>query len=160
MKKYELTPHESVTIIESTPDRLEAEVVYDPAGGMPPAHVHPDQDETFEVLEGTLEIRRGSERLRLTAGERAEIPRGVAHRMAATGDRPARARWVTSPALRTEEWWAELDAVGGEPGWKLPRLAALLDTYPDVFRLTGPLGLILPQLRFLAPRRKAEPRRA
>ena len=153
MKRYELTPHETVTVIDSRPELLRAEVLYEPEGGMPPSHVHPDQDETFEVLEGTLEIRRGGERLLLGAGDRASIPRGAPHRMAAAKGTRVRALWTTAPALRTEQWWAALDAAGHEPGWKLPTLAALLHEYRDVFRLTGPLGAVLPALRILAARR-------
>jgi hypothetical protein len=106
---------------------------------LPPAHLHPAQDETFEVLEGRLRvIAHGEERV-LTVGERIEIPRRTPHRMAAA-DAGARVRWTTRPALRTEAWFAELDAANRRHGGRapVPVLLALIVRYNDVFRLTRP----------------------
>ena len=58
-----LTPHETVTIRESSPELLEVEGIWGPGGKAPPVHYHPAQDEHFEVLEGTLTARvEGEER--------------------------------------------------------------------------------------------------
>src|SRR5688500_6442790 len=100
-----LTPHEHVTVLEHTPDRLVVEVVYDAGGRKPPAHVHPAQDERFEILSGRLAVRLGGEERTLQAGDVLEIPRGTSHAMANAGDEPARARWETAPAGRTLDWF-------------------------------------------------------
>ena len=47
-----LTPHETVTIRESSPELLEVEGSWGPGGRAPPVHYHPAQDEHFEVLDG------------------------------------------------------------------------------------------------------------
>ena len=52
-----LTPTESVTIHQSSPELLEVEASYGPSGQAPPKHLHPDQDEHFRVLEGSLPVR-------------------------------------------------------------------------------------------------------
>ncbi len=154
MTTYTLTPHETVTIREATPDLLEAEVRWSGGGRLPPAHLHPAQDERFELLEGTLRVVLDGHERTLAAGETIEIPRGTTHRMAAADDAPARAIWQTRPALRTMQWWAALDAErsrrgGGDP--PLPVVARLVREYDAEFRLALlPAALQRPLLRLLA----------
>jgi quercetin dioxygenase-like cupin family protein len=98
-----------------------------PAGGpLPPMHLHPAQEETFTVLEGTVNVVLGEERRTLHAGDVLVIPAGTAHAM--NGD--ARMRWETRPALRTEDFF-ELIFGGGPP----ERLATVLDDFAAEFRL-------------------------
>ena len=54
---YTLTPHESVTLRSETPEAIEVEALYAPGGDPPPAHLHPAQDERFEVLAGELRTK-------------------------------------------------------------------------------------------------------
>ena len=49
-------------------------------------HDHPETDETFIVLEGTLRIELDEGPIRLTAGEMCVIPKGVRHRPCAEGE--------------------------------------------------------------------------
>ena len=49
-------------------------------------HAHPETDETFIVLEGTLRIELEDGVLRLAAGEMCVIPKGVRHRPCAEGE--------------------------------------------------------------------------
>jgi quercetin dioxygenase-like cupin family protein len=151
-----LTPGEAVTILSSRPEALEVEATYS-AAGKPPPHLHPAQDERFEVLEGALTVRVAGEERELAAGERLEIPRGTAHQMWNAADAPARVRWQTSPAGRTEQWFRAIDALhregrvarNGMPGPLA--FGVLLDEYRDVFRLAvGPDALVRPLVRGLA----------
>jgi hypothetical protein len=48
-----LTPNASLEIRESSPELLEVEASYGPGGDPPPAHLHPEQDERFEVPAST-----------------------------------------------------------------------------------------------------------
>jgi mannose-6-phosphate isomerase-like protein (cupin superfamily) len=144
-----LTPSESVRVVSSGPDALEVEATYGPGGEAPPKHLHPAQDERFEVLEGSLRVRvDGSER-ELSRGEGIEIPRGTVHQMWNPGVVPARVSWRTSPAGRTEEWFRAIDRLHrsgrvGRNGMPGPlAFAALLTEFDDVFRLTKVPPLLL-----------------
>lgn len=109
-----LTPTESLEVCSATPEALEVEATYGPAGSPPPRHFHPEQDERFEVLAGTMRVRVDGEERELEAGATIGIARGQVHQMWNPGAEPARVRWVTSPAR-----------LGG-PDWLLrPALAAL-----------------------------------
>ena len=136
-----LTSTESVTIRRSDPEVLEVEAEYGPSGRRPPKHLHPIQDEHFEVLSGRLQVRLdGSERT-LTAGETIDIPRGTAHQMWNPGGEPARVLWQTRPAGRTEQWFRDIDALhrsGRVRSNGMPSPLAFgvfLREYRDIFRL-------------------------
>ncbi len=73
-EELQITPTESVYVIRSEPDVLEVEAVYAAEGKAPPKHLHPDQDEHFEVLEGSLRVRVGGEEKDLGQGETLDVP--------------------------------------------------------------------------------------
>ena len=73
-----------------------------PGGFVAAAHVHPSQSETFTLLEGTLDLSIGGERLRLAPGECTTVAPGTAHRFWNDGARPAVFRCVIRPALQFE----------------------------------------------------------
>jgi mannose-6-phosphate isomerase-like protein (cupin superfamily) len=161
-----LTPSESVTVLSSTPQALEVEATYGPGGKPPPKHLHPAQDEHFEVLAGSVRVRAGSEERDLHAGGTIEIPRETPHQMWNPGARAARVRWETRPAGRTEEWFRDVDALNREAGGGAPgplAFAAVLAEYGDTFRLAvGPqrlVGAAIAGLGFVARRlgRRAHP---
>ncbi len=80
---------------------LEIESVMPRGGEWPPEHYHPQQDERFEVLSGTVTVRSGDGERTYAAGETIEIPRGMPHTMRNAGAGVARLRWETRPALAT-----------------------------------------------------------
>jgi quercetin dioxygenase-like cupin family protein len=149
-----LTPHETVEIVRSEVEVLEVEASYGPGGSPPPPHLHPAQDERFEVLEGELNARvdGGSVRV-LRPGERLEVPRGVKHQMWNASSASARVRWETRPAGRTEEWFRSVDQVVRAAGGKMPgplAFVSLVAEYDDVFRLAvGPSAVVQPAVRAL-----------
>jgi quercetin dioxygenase-like cupin family protein len=140
MTAYALTPHEHVAVTHRGVESLVVHATYAPAGSPPPRHLHPFQDERFEVLSGALTVEIHGTRRTLWAGAELEVPRGTPHRM--WNDHatvPAQVSWATSPAGRTEQWWAALDAAGGGAGRPpLRRMLALLREYGDVFRVDLP----------------------
>ena len=144
-----LTPGESVEIRQSTPELLEVEATYSRAESPPPKHFHPSQDEHFEVLAGTMSARVGDEKQTLRQGDTLDIPRGVPHQMWNPNPEQARVLWQTSPAGRTEQWFASLDALqreGRVRGDGMPSPLAFgvyLTEYRDVFRLAVAPDLIL-----------------
>jgi mannose-6-phosphate isomerase-like protein (cupin superfamily) len=152
-----ITPSETVTVRQTTPELLEVEAVYTPDGAAPVRHLHPAQDESFEVLEGEVTVRTPSGTRTLSVGETVSIPRRTPHQMWNSGGVPARVRWETRPAGRTENWFRDIDAIhrsgrvgrNGMPG--LLAYGAILTRYRDVFRLaSAPDVLTRPVLALLA----------
>lgn len=143
-----LTPGETVTIRSVSPDLLEVEGRWGAAGKPPPAHYHPEQDEHFEVLEGTLTVKLDGEERDLPQGDALEIPRRTPHQVWNRGDVDARAIWQTRSAGRTEDWFRSIDrlfregkvAKNGMPGPLA--FGVLLSEYRDVFRLASPPDLV------------------
>jgi mannose-6-phosphate isomerase-like protein (cupin superfamily) len=143
-----LTPHETVTIRESTPELLEVEGSWGPGGKPPPSHYHPSQDEHFEVLEGTLTARIDGEERDLAEGDILDIPNGTRHQIWNRGTVPTRALWLTRPALRTELWFRTIDRTirdgrvddKGMPGPLA--FGVYLTEFRDVFRLGSPPDLV------------------
>jgi quercetin dioxygenase-like cupin family protein len=69
-----------------------------PAGGGPPAHAHPDQEETFYLLSGELEFLDGDHTFTAAAGDLIHIPRGTRHRFRNRGAHAARMLFMFTPA--------------------------------------------------------------
>src|SRR5688500_4262956 len=67
-----------------------------------PLHIHPRQEERFEVLAGTMRFRIGRERIVAGAGEVVVVPAGVAHDFANVGDDDALVNVEVRPALEME----------------------------------------------------------
>lgn len=154
---YRLTPHETVTVIRNSPQVLEVEGRWDPDGSAPPPHLHPAQDEHFEVLEGELHAEVDGRSLVLAPGDALDIPRGTVHKMWNPGNAETRALWQTTPAGRTLDWWRSIDDLNRHhPPGRLgipspPRLAFRLREYDDVMRLAvGPPVVVGGVLRVLA----------
>jgi quercetin dioxygenase-like cupin family protein len=74
-----------------------------PDGHVPGAHVHPIQEERFEVVVGTLRFRRGARIITAGAGDRVVIPPGTIHAFKNGDDGPVHVRVEVRPALRMEE---------------------------------------------------------
>ena len=151
-----LTPSESVEIRSSTAETLAVEATYGPGGKRPPAHFHPSQDERFEVLAGRLSVKVEGKQRELGVGETIDIARGQLHQMWNPSAEPAPVRWTTSPALRTERWFRDVDALHregkvGRNGMPGPlAFGVMLSEYRDVFRLAAPDWLLRPALAGLA----------
>jgi mannose-6-phosphate isomerase-like protein (cupin superfamily) len=86
-----------------------------PAGGsVPLAHVHPRQEERFEVVSGRARIRLGRLLLRASAGESVVVPRGTVHRLWNDGEDELQVLVEFRPALRTEEGFEQLFGLARE----------------------------------------------
>jgi uncharacterized cupin superfamily protein len=62
----------------------------DPGSPSPPPHLHQRHVESFYVLEGELTFTAAGRELRAGAGSWVQVPQGVAHTFAFTGDDPVR----------------------------------------------------------------------
>lgn len=68
-----------------------------PGVGIPP-HVHENEDEVFQVLEGQVEISVGGKMRTLNAGDLIFCPKGVPHSWKVIGEEKARAMLSIFPA--------------------------------------------------------------
>src|SRR5262249_27847268 len=74
-----------------------------PGGHVPAAHTHPNQEEHFSVVEGTLRFRIGRREVLATPGDAVTIKPGTPHWFGNRGRCIARVRVEVRPALRMEE---------------------------------------------------------
>jgi mannose-6-phosphate isomerase-like protein (cupin superfamily) len=125
---------EVVATAEETGGRHhEMRATYAPDSPLPPAHLHPEQDERFEVLEGVLTFLVDGEQHLVGSGETLEVPRGAVHQVRNAGEVPAVAMWQTRPALRTAEFHDAVHTTTAARDWDGLRTA--LQEYRDVFRM-------------------------
>ena len=98
------------TVVRSAADTggeaLELEMFFPPTAEDVPRHVHPEQAETYEVLEGAFKVLVGSEWHELGPGQSATVPAGTVHAFRIVGDQPARVRNLHAPALDFEDYFA------------------------------------------------------
>jgi quercetin dioxygenase-like cupin family protein len=109
-----------------------------------PEMVHPLQDESFEVLSGSLDFRIGGQERRLEAGESLLIPKGTPHKWWNGSDEEAHALVELRPALRSEELFANIYGLLNEKG-TVPnplQMAVLFNEHWDEGHLSKPPLLV------------------
>jgi mannose-6-phosphate isomerase-like protein (cupin superfamily) len=113
----------------------------------PPVHVHPTAEESYEVIEGALDIYVDGEWKTLRAGESASAPAGVPHTLRNSTTEPVRIVNIHRPALHFESFFREMQALIGQGKIKAlppkePRsaiyVAMLFGKYPDEIRVVKP----------------------
>lgn len=92
------------TAAETGGELVEIEVTVAPDGAVAAAHVHPFQIERFEILEGTLEFRKGRRKLTATAGDVVSVEAGTPHSFKNVGEGAARFVTEVRPALQFERF--------------------------------------------------------
>ena len=115
-----------------------------PAGGWSPQpHVHPHITETYEVLDGELELLINRSWRRLRPGDRASVEAGAVHTFR-VGPVPARVRNIHRPACDFEPYIRALCATAnardlGDLGGPraLLYIAILVDEFPEHSRAAG-----------------------
>ena len=75
---------------DSTDRSFSVVEVSDAPGVGAPLHVHHGEAEAFYILDGTIELTCGSEKVVGRAGDFVYTPKDVAHKYVVTGDKPAR----------------------------------------------------------------------
>jgi quercetin dioxygenase-like cupin family protein len=123
------------TADETGGELLEMEASYGGSGGMPPEHLHPQQIERFEVLEGTIRAIIGGTEHRYGPGESFEVPAGTPHQMGA--EVPSRMRWEVRPALRTADFFERLYGDGPDSAQASGSLAEFMAEFSEEIRLTA-----------------------
>jgi mannose-6-phosphate isomerase-like protein (cupin superfamily) len=143
-----------------------------PDGAVAAAHVHPSQEERFEVLSGSAGFRLGREKITAGPGERVTVPAGTAHKFWNAGDDELHFVCEVRPALQFEQLLETMFALAADgktnrKGMPNPlRLAVIARAHFDTVRLPFPpawmqrVGLALgaPLGRLLGFRATYEPR--
>jgi len=97
---------ETVTFQQTSADSdgevVIAEVMLEPGGSVAGVHVHPNQTETFRIVDGTVGFRIGRGRVVATAGETVVVKPGTAHTFWNAGEGRARFLCEIRPALGFE----------------------------------------------------------
>jgi mannose-6-phosphate isomerase-like protein (cupin superfamily) len=95
----------------------------------PPPHVHREQVEEYEVLEGSLDVVIDGAWVTLAVGDRASVPIGAVHTFANRSGTTVRVRNRHRPAKRFEDFIAETSgtlAAHGVTRRRDPRIPLLL----------------------------------
>jgi quercetin dioxygenase-like cupin family protein len=141
-------------------------------GGRVGEHIHPLQEERFNVTDGELTVSIEGEESVFGPGQTASAPAGKRHFFANRGEQPVTAILEIRPALRMEEVFESLAGYAREGKAKddgLPRDPLLLSVFADEFKdeirgVKPPLAIqraVLPWLAALGRRlgREAHPER-
>ena len=102
------------TAAENDGASVVVEAFVEPDGAVAAAHVHPAQEERFEVLSGTMKFKMGRKTVIAEAGDVVTVPAGVAHKFANGGDQTAHVRVQVRPALKMEELFETTVALAEE----------------------------------------------
>ena len=87
-----------VSLLADVEEVAIAEVLSDPGGPSPPPHVHRRHVESFYVLDGEMTFTAGERELRAGAGTWVQVPAGLPHTFALTGEGPVRFLDVHTPS--------------------------------------------------------------
>jgi hypothetical protein len=154
----------TISFVETSPERVVVEIAYEGSGVKPPVHLHPSQEERFEVFEGEIHALVGGDERVLRAGDVLTVRAGSPHQMWAQA--PARQRWETRPALNTARffetlWGMQQDGrLEGDPRRAKLQMALTMRHFRREIRVTGlprkqraalPLLAVIARARGLRP---------
>ena len=91
------------TSADTNGERVVVETFVEPNGAVAAAHLHPAQEERFEVLAGEVEFRLGKRKLVAKPGDRVLVPAGTPHRFRNVGEETAHFVCEVTPALGFEQ---------------------------------------------------------
>jgi len=120
------------------------ETFVQPSGFVAAAHVHPYQEERFEVLRGSVGFKLGRKKLVAGPGQRLTVPAGTAHKFWNAGDEEAHFVCEIRPALEFESlietmFGLATDGKTNRKGMPNPlRLAVIANAHFDTVRLPFP----------------------
>ena len=115
------------TRADTNGELLTIDLELSPDGHVPGAHVHPRQEERFEVQSGVMKFRRGLKTVVARAGDVVVVPPGTIHRFSNGGSEPARVRVEVRPALRMEELFETTVALANDERTDKRGMPKLLD---------------------------------
>ena len=90
------------TASETDGELLAFDLELTPDGAVPGPHVHPHQEERFEVMAGKMRFLKGARSVTARAGDKVVVPPGTIHRFKNVGGTKAHVRVEVRPALNME----------------------------------------------------------
>src|SRR3954447_2506802 len=90
------------TAADTAGELLEFDIELTPDGAVPGMHVHPAQEERFEITSGTVRFRKGLKTTVAEAGDVVVVEPGKVHKFANVGEQGAAMRVQVRPALQME----------------------------------------------------------
>lgn len=125
---------------------FETEWELGPQTGGTPVHIHPGASETFEVLQGQLDLYVQGAWKTLTPGETASIEQGVPHTLRNASHELARVTMIFQPALHYDQYFERLEKMvnsglveSDKMTFKaLLHLSMLMTSYPEEIRSVKP----------------------
>lgn len=133
--------------------QVENEVTLAPGAFGPPAHRHPIQTETFNVVSGKMVAKLGKEEKVINAGEALVVTPGQSHTFYNGSEtEPLVIRGVVEPALHFQWFLTEMakSAIRAGGSWKempLLEVAHILHQARDEYQLSG-MPVILQRIIF------------
>jgi len=124
------------------------ETFVEPHGFVAAAHVHPSQEERFQVLRGTVGFKVGREKQIAGPGTRLTVPSGTPHRFWNAGEDTAQFVCEIRPALQFESLLETMFALAADGktnrrGMPNPlRLAVIANSHFDTVRLPFPPAFV------------------
>ena len=129
---------------ETNGEAVVVETFVQPGGFVAAAHVHPVQEERFQVLRGTVGFKIGRTKHRRRAGPARHRPAGTPHKFWNAGDETAHFVCEIRPALQFESLIETMFALAADgktnrKGMPNPlRLAVIANAHFDTVRLPFP----------------------
>jgi mannose-6-phosphate isomerase-like protein (cupin superfamily) len=120
---------------------LETEQWLAPGGAVAMRHIHPEQEERFTVLSGSLRVEVGRGETMLGSGDSVTIAPGVAHRFSNAGEAEVHFVGQVRPALRTEELFERMAALAHREGANASRRVGFLTMAPLFFHYRREVAL-------------------
>jgi mannose-6-phosphate isomerase-like protein (cupin superfamily) len=133
---------------ETNGEAVVVETFVQPHGFVAAAHVHPDQEERFEVLRGSIGFRVGRKSFVAGPGQRVTVPAGQPHKFWNAGDDVAHFVCEVRPALQFESLLETMFALAAEgrtnrKGMPNPlQLAVIAHAHFDTVRLPFPPAIL------------------
>ena len=129
-----------------------------PASGGTPVHVHPHATESYEVLEGELDLYVDGAWKRLGAGESASVAPGAPHTFRNATEAPVRVYNTHAPAMRYGAYFGALHRVVSSgavtPGRMTPKavlyLALVMTSFEEEIRSVKPPHAVMRLLALVA----------
>ena len=136
------------TAAETGGEAVVIETFVQPGGFVAAAHVHPSQEERFQVLRGTVGFKVGGDTQVVGPGSRLTVPAGTPHKFWNAGDDLAQFVCEIRPALQFESLLSTMFALAGDgktnrKGMPNPlRLAVIANAHFDTVRLPFPPAVL------------------